>query len=107
MSLRVPSQMRWLLIGLARLTWFGFLVTAAFGYLVSGIATSDPNPLLQTLDPIRHDRFRHDDDFHETVQRINQLRQQHLALHDLPSALAADWLTVCRRMSITVLISAD
>lgn len=102
MSLRVPSQMRWFLIGLARWTWFGFLVTAAFGYLVSGIATSNLSRLSKNANHSQTEHFHHDDDFHETVQRINQLRQQHLALHDLSSAPAADWLTVCRRMSLAL-----
>ncbi len=75
--------------------WFGLLVLVAFGYLASGLSESRPtedNRLSEACE----------DDIAATIQAVDQQRLTSLTAIGLESAPIADWLTICRRLSLAL-----
>lgn len=99
--------------------WFGLLVLLAFGYLVAGLS----HPPRQRLEPNRAveaeraieanraegrssgDRASEVNDresLQAAIAAVDRSRQQRLEEAGLVSAEMADWLTVCRRLSLAL-----
>ena len=110
-------------ISIARWTWFGILLLLAFGYLASGLSTGSRPSLSQSIDsffdksvtqtPIRvgadqqatdpKDQANSDQtSIEHAVASVNQARNKHLNSLDLQSAETANWLTICRRLSLSL-----
>ncbi len=97
-----PSTMRRLGRQAIRWGWFATLVLVAFGYLASGlsdvpqqrVAVDDlakTNPVAEATDSLT-----------STIKLVDQQWTQTLADKGFESADRADWLTVCRRMSLSL-----
>ena len=76
----------------ARWGWFLLLVLTAFGYLASGLS----EPEAETR------RASNEGDIAETVTQVNHLREEILQNEALQSAPIADWMTICRRLSLAL-----
>ena len=116
----------------ARWSWFGLLVLTAFGYLIAGLsdsadrlasdqpaesvpirtasidsasaeaAVSESATSQTTLPDASPSEVAGTVSVSETVAHLDQLRGQTLASQGLESAPMADWMTVCRRMSLSL-----
>lgn len=109
--------MKRMLIALAKWSWFGLLMLLAFAYMASGLSepiaelsstslegdVSDQTRLVvapsaetpsQSLEPTRS--------IEAIVAAMNGSRQADLAARGLQSAEPAEWLAVCRRMSLAL-----
>ena len=83
----------------ARWGWFGFLVLLAFGYLAAGLSRDDseqqsarerlPSPELEQS-------------LQQVVAKVDAGWKRAIAAKGLQHAQPADWLTVCRRMSLAM-----
>lgn len=89
------SQRPGLLGKAMRWGWFSLLVLGAFGFLASGL--SQPHSHEPTPPPTVPDET-----LAAAVERLDLARQAALDEAGLPSAAAADWLTVCRRISLAL-----
>ncbi|NND99469.1 MAG: DUF1553 domain-containing protein [Pirellulaceae bacterium] len=97
--------------GALRWGWFGFLLLLAFSYLVAGLSTtdktnssasrfastsdSDPDVSVVDLD-------QQAEDLRLAVAKVDEARERQLEKQGLQAAPMADWLTVCRRMSLAL-----
>ncbi len=110
-----------------RWAWFGLLLTLAFAYLAAGLSrsgvarvkpVSDRNPpdtqLAESVDAASQEvpsgslaldatLVALPASIKPAVENINRLRQENLAQHELPSAGQADWMTICRRISLALI----
>lgn len=110
---------------LVRWSWFGLLVLLAFGYLVAGLSNPQ-SPLNQhsdshladsqrllTTGPESHDssvsneRLESDqrirqESLNAAIKLVDSRWQESLQAHGLQAADPADWLTVCRRLSLAL-----
>jgi len=77
-----------------RWCWFALLVLIAFGYLVSGL--SEPSSDDEARPRISND------DIAATVNLVDQHRLASLTAAGLESAPVADWMTICRRLSLAL-----
>lgn len=96
-----------------RWSWFGLLVLLAFGYLVGGLSGNRQSKLTSSSnvrtnvsyvvdsDPISAVE-RMEESLRSSVQEIDDERKQRLANLGLDHAESADWLTVCRRLSLAL-----
>ena len=75
--------------------WFGLLVLIAFGYLAAGLSNPEEegNQFAVQMPPAF-------DASHPGVEKVNQAIAVSLAEKNLTPAEQADWLTICRRMSL-------
>ncbi|MEM1067907.1 MAG: hypothetical protein AAGI63_03350, partial [Planctomycetota bacterium] len=98
-------------VGAVRWAWFGILLLLAFSYLAAGLSKSNSDAS-QTPDSTGSSAQRArlssstesspNGELREILDRLNALRLDDLELRELPSAEAADWLTICRRMSLAL-----
>jgi hypothetical protein len=85
--------MKKMLIAAAKWAWFGVLVLVGFGYMASGLSDRDePRPALPASPEVTD----------AIVSAVNQARTHRLEELSIPSAEPADWLTVCRRLSLAL-----
>jgi len=80
---------------LARWGWFGLLVLIAFGFLASGL--SNPQPDKQ---PVSFASST--DSIAATIEKVDLAREAALRRAGLFAAEPADWLTICRRLSLAM-----
>ncbi len=96
-----------------RWSWFGLLVLLAFGYLIGGLSGNRLSKLASSTDAKMNGLPAVDSDPKSAVNRIQQSvvpsvqeidaeRQQRLASLGLNHADPADWLTICRRLSLAL-----
>jgi hypothetical protein len=97
----------------ARWTWFGLLVLLAFGYLAAGLSQRPQasvqraatetvtEPATQTVAEAATLEGAHDE-IASAVARVDAQWRRVLNDRGLRPADAADWLTVCRRMSMAL-----
>ncbi|QDT13031.1 DUF1549 domain-containing protein [Planctomycetes bacterium K23_9] len=106
------------LAGLLRWSWFVLLVFLAFSYLVAGLSTTsgvaDRQPIIDSPDPIAADsasgsgdtsvssESAQADSFEEAVAKVDQAWLASIQTKELTPAPVADWLTICRRMSLAL-----
>lgn len=103
-----------------RWAWFGFLLLLAFSYLVSGLSepkkTGDAAASVTTsADPIAdqadnpekpqtvESKNRRQAELRLAIDRINEVWQESLDQKSMQSAPDANWLTLCRRMSLALI----
>ncbi|MFK8112220.1 MAG: DUF1549 domain-containing protein [Rubripirellula sp.] len=80
-----------------RWSWFILLVMFAFGYLAAGLS----NPIQRAGD-VPELTPQSDETIDSALAALDERWQQSLDEKGLESAAAADWLTVCRRMSLAL-----
>ena len=80
-----------------RWSWFVLLIMAAFGYLAAGLSRPRQERLAEIPKPPPIT-----DDFAEAQLSVQQAWLEGLEEHGLESAETADWLTVCRRLSLAL-----
>ena len=97
------SNIKRLASGLVRWSWFGLLVLLAFGYLVAGL--SDP-PRKRVELKERPSSKPSDQsaitDLQASIHSVDESWRQTLEAQGLEASEIADWLTVCRRMSLAM-----
>ncbi|MEM8666542.1 MAG: DUF1549 domain-containing protein [Planctomycetota bacterium] len=98
-------------VGAVRWAWFGMLLLLAFSYLAAGLSKSNsdasqkPDSTGSSAQRVRLSssiESSPNGELREILDRLNALRLDDLELRELPSAEAADWLTICRRMSLAL-----
>ncbi|TWU06451.1 hypothetical protein Pla52n_21720 [Stieleria varia] len=99
--------------------WFGFLVLGVFGYMASGLSTTDSptedfgldrstdssTPLLDSdasVQSVALELRTWRDAMAQRVDRVNTVRNRELDRLGQQSADPADWMTVCRRLSLAL-----
>ncbi len=98
---------RWL-ISFAKWAWFALLLLVGFGYMASGLSKSfDPGDRQvdsdNASDELQATQVAAELELiDQVVGRVNLARQTELEDQEIPSAAAADWMTVCRRMSLAL-----
>ena len=116
------SKLRHVATASLRWSWFVLLLLLAFGYLVAGLSgnrqskvassvdvTTDGTPVvgsgpLSAGNPIQESvRSSARSSIRSSVQEINAERQQTLARIGLNHAEPANWLTICRRLSLALI----
>jgi hypothetical protein len=85
----------------ARWCWFGLLVLLAFGYLAAGLSdrsggSADADPADEPASAAAAV------DLADAVKGIDRTWKQSLGVHGLECAPLADWMTICRRMSLAL-----
>ncbi|MCD0460161.1 DUF1549 domain-containing protein [Roseiconus lacunae] len=109
------------IISITKWAWFGLLLLLAFGYMASGLSNglttesassirpkeSDPRSPDMSLEAARNSKpiateSGDADSVDAVVDRIDQARRQAIAAAGLRSAEMADWMTVCRRLSLAL-----
>lgn len=80
---------------LAKWGWFAFLVLVAFGFLAAGLS-SKPTAEVQPQPPPP------DPHFVDRLAELDGARAESLRAAGLSSAPPADWLTICRRLSLAL-----
>ncbi|MCO8124041.1 DUF1549 and DUF1553 domain-containing protein [Stieleria sp. TO1_6] len=97
------------LITIAKWVWFGLLMLVALGYMASGLSKpsepADPTVVAaqQTkLGATAIDDAQSTDSLSQVILAVNQARREQLLHSGLASAEPADWLTICRRMSLAL-----
>jgi hypothetical protein len=124
------SRLKSCLNGLLRWCWFGLLVFLAFSYLVAGLSTTRAGKQEAAARNVSNasslDRLAEDDSsisdaktgsadpenqsdwekanesLQESVRRVDDVWLKTLQRKELQPAEMADWLTVCRRMSLAL-----
>ena len=107
------SKLRELATISLRWSWFGLLVLVAFGYLVGGLSGTRQSKIASATDPkvtgspvVDPDKMsavnRIQESLRPSVQEIDTERRQRLASLGLDHAESADWLTICRRLSLAL-----
>ncbi len=83
--------------------WFGLLVLIAFGYLASGLS-SPPQQHPQVVGNVAPVNFAQQppSSLDEAISLVDQGWAESLAQQGLDHAAMADWMTVCRRMSLAM-----
>ena len=79
--------------------WFAILVLAAFGYLASGLSNVSSNPNQSessTPELVVSGQLK------SIVNKVDQQWQANLTANQLEAAPIADWMTICRRMSLAM-----
>ena len=103
------------LMAVVRWGWFGLLVLCVFGYMASGLsnrdreglsivepdAIRDPGESL-TIEVASSGLLRWSEEVQPTVEAINHIRADELAKRGMTSAPNANWMTVCRRLSLAL-----
>ena len=87
-----------------RWSWFGLLVLLAFAYLVAGLS-DPPRRQARTSDAAVVSsvaEFGDADSLRKTIKQVDERWSQTLDANGLQAAEPADWLTVCRRMSLAL-----
>jgi hypothetical protein len=113
------------LIALAKWCWFGLLVLVAFGYMASGLsdrsansgsvpsdrlelslsesqrlpAADAPQSKVSTADAVTQASA---DSLRQVVAAVNQARTNQLARRGIETTTPADWMTICRRLSLAL-----
>jgi hypothetical protein len=95
--------------------WFGLLVSLAFAYLAAGLSqlgpphertdadlTSETQQEPEQQNDTDAKASAQDEDLAQALHEVNQLRREALEQRSLQSADMADWLTVCRRVSLAL-----
>lgn len=84
-----------------RYSWFGLLVLLAFSYLVAGLSNpgKDRAGAVSVTASVNDQT---DPSVQEAIAEIDRLRRGQLQANELESADMADWMTVCRRMSLAL-----
>jgi hypothetical protein len=103
----VSASLRW--------SWFALLVILAFGYLAAGLSTPPQNNVEQPGDQVaggkgadagpeagRIATQANDSSMTETIAAIDQRWSEAIHSAGLEPAERADWLTVCRRISLAL-----
>lgn len=102
--IRLPK----VVIASLRWSWFALLVLLTFGYLVAGLSgsrqrltgvASDSKPVAPKSVPIVN---KNGPSILSSVQKVNTDWNQTLANQGLDHANPANWLTVCRRLSLAL-----
>lgn len=104
------SKLRSIVSASLRWSWFGLLVLFAFGYLAAGLSTppqTGDNPQADPADgqrvgPARAAKQAEEPSLAETISAIDQQWSTSLAAEGLDHAEKADWLTICRRVSLSL-----
>lgn len=107
------SKLRHVTTASLRWSWFVLMVLLAFGYLVAGLSGNRQSKLFSATDastqgssvlaPVPMSAInRIGESLLPAVQEINVERQQRLASLGLNHAEPADWLTICRRLSLAL-----
>lgn len=96
-----------------RWSWFVLLVLLIFGYLVAGLSGNRDSKFASLADATANDSPAADSDptsvvnpieesLRPSVQGVNLERQNRLASLGLDHSEPADWLTICRRLSLAL-----
>ena len=107
------NKLRHIVTASLRWSWFVLLVLLAFGYLVAGLSGNRPPKNASSTDaeaigsPVADPdpmsaANRIQESLRPSVQKIDAERQQRLASLGLDHAGPADWLTICRRLSLAL-----
>ncbi|MGI9473458.1 MAG: DUF1549 domain-containing protein [Rubripirellula sp.] len=107
------SKLKSAVVSCLRWGWFGLLVLFAFGYLAAGLSSkTDRQRLLSrtTGQPSSPDQALSDSGQpgakvglnQDVVKSVNERWLTALEARGLPHAEVADWMTVCRRMSLAL-----
>lgn len=91
----VSAALRW--------SWFALLVILAFGYLAAGLSNPPGKSIENRADDGDLANASPDDpSIDEAIRLIDQRWAESLQQRELESAEPADWMTVCRRMSLAL-----
>ena len=107
------SKLRNLTTASLRWTWFVLLLSLAFGYLVAGLSGNRQPEIASLADESTNGSLRVapvsmsavsriQESLRPVVQEINAERLQRLASLGLDHSEPADWLTICRRLSLAL-----
>lgn len=105
------SRLKSLFASAVRWGWFGLLVLLAFGYLVAGLSEPKPSrgrPEASSTSPISKKTAddapapSQSNELDSAIGELDQVWLHSLAESGFKPALAADWMTVCRRMSLAL-----
>lgn len=104
------SKVKTCLNALIRWSWFGLLVLLAFGYLVSGLSRphGETVPMAREVrvEAVQQPALRGaqslGSSFDSALETLNRSWEASLHDQDLQAAPMADWLTVCRRLSLAL-----
>ena len=107
------SKLRNLTTASLRWTWFVLLLSLAFGYLVAGLSGNRQPEIASLADESTNGSLRVapvsmsavsriQESLRPVVQEINAERLQRLASLGLDPSEPADWLTICRRLSLAL-----
>ncbi len=80
--------------------WFGLLVLVAFGYLASGLSSQPEQRVV--VDDLPRTNPVSDGSMEQTLSLADRRWADSLAEQGMEPAEIADWLTVCRRMSLAL-----
>ena len=92
------------LSAIAKWSWFGLIVLAGFGYMASGLSKPREKPRRHEPQTSQLSLGKRSlvMSIQQQVGAMNQARSERLRELGLESAPAADWLTICRRMSLAL-----
>ena len=108
---RPKPSLHSLLSRISRWAWLAsLLLLVTLGYLSAGLSdpakgSSDPAGDDETIDAPQKVNTRTllaDDSIGESIQRLDSVRAESIVAAGLESAAPADWMTVCRRMSLAL-----
>ncbi|MEL6107325.1 MAG: DUF1549 domain-containing protein [Planctomycetota bacterium] len=96
MKVSIPTLAKW--------SWFGVIVLVGFGYMASGLSQPQEKKRRQKAETelVSLNTRNLIPTLQEHIDAVNQARELQLAELGLRSAPAADWLTICRRMSLAL-----
>lgn len=90
------------ILSITRWGWFALLLSASFAYLISGISDPDESQKRTSKRIARSNRIAQVPKLSETLNQLNQLRFDELDALGMSSAPEADWMTICRRVSLAL-----
>ena len=103
------SKLKTVVSAAVRWSWFALLLILAFGYLAAGLSNPPANeqqnrPAAQDDDGVAQSDpyLSRDPSIDQAIEVIDQRWADTLAAKGLESAEPADWLTVCRRISLAL-----
>ena len=96
----LPSVARTRLGLAARWSWFGFLVLLAFGYLAAGLSRDRSEKRDEAL--ARAPSLDLEKSLESAVAIVDSSWKQSIQSQSLEIAPTADWLTICRRISLAM-----
>ena len=107
---RPKPSLHSLLSRIGRWAWLASLLLVTLGYLSAGLSdpakgSSDPAGDDETINAPQAVNARTpllDDSIGESIQRLDSVRAESIVAAGLESAAPADWMTVCRRMSLAL-----
>lgn len=96
MKISVPTLAKW--------CWFGVIILVGLGYMASGLSKPEEKkrPKKAKTEMVSLNTRSLIPTLQQHIDAVNQARDLQLAELGLESAPAADWLTICRRISLAL-----